>query len=134
MRFVLLILIATASLPAVAQSRRVSPAATPVVASVAADLTVKQMFDEANAYNKVKFAEYEQKKIAYSERLRLATEREQRQLAAKYATSASTRGNLTGEDIYYAGLLNWIAENYDGTTEMLIRYLASPDQKPLARV
>ena len=130
MRFVLLILIATASLPAVAQSRRVSPAATPVVASVAADLTVKQMFDEANAYNKLKFAEYEQKKIAYSERLRLATEREQRQLAAKYATSASTRGNLTGEDIYYAGLLNWIAENYDGTTEMLIKYLSSPDQKP----
>jgi thiol-disulfide isomerase/thioredoxin len=108
----------------------VSPAGTPVVSPVAADVSVKQMFDEANSYNKVKFAEYEQKKIAYSERLRLETERQQRQLAAKYATSASTRANPTGEDIYYTGLLHWIAENYDGTTEALKKYLESPDQKP----
>ncbi len=130
MRFVVAIFILTLSLSAVAQSRRVNPAGMPVVAPVAADLTVKQMFDEANSYNKVKFAEYEQKKIAYSERLRLTTEREQRQLAAKYATAASTRSNLTAEDIYYAGLLNWISENYDGTTEMLIKFLGSTDEKP----
>lgn len=130
MRFFLIIVILTSSLTLFAQSRRVNPAATPALIPIGGDLSVKQMFDEANSYNKTKFAEYEQKKIAYSERLRLETERAQRQLAAKYATSASTRANLTSEDIYYAGLLNWIAENYDGTTEMLKKYLESPDQKP----
>lgn len=129
MRPALLILISIFTLTSFAQSRRVSPTGA-VTTAVAADLTVKQMFDEANAYNKTKFAEFEQKKIAYSERLRLQTEREQRQLAAKYATSASARPNLTGEDIYYVGLLHWIAENLDGTTETLKRYLESTDQIP----
>lgn len=130
MRFVFVILILCFSLSAFAQSRRVSPSGTPVITAVAADLSPKQMFDEANSYNRIKFAEYEQKKIAYSERLRLETERAQRQLAAKYATAISTRTNLTGEDIYYTGLLHWIAENYDGTTAALQKYLDSPDQKP----
>lgn len=130
MRFVFLVLILALSISVNAQSRRVNPAGASVVAPVAADLSVKQMFDEVNAYNKTKFAEYEQKKIAYSERLRLATEREQRQLAAKYATAVSTRSNPTGEDIYYTGLLHWIAENYDGTTEALKKYLDSSDLEP----
>ena len=129
MRPILFVLILTFSVSVFAQSRRVNPAGTPA-STVAVELTVKQMFDEANAYNKNKFAEYEQKKIAYSERLRLQTEREQRQLAAKYATSAATRSNLSGEDVYYVGLLHWIAENFDGTTEALKRYLDSADQKP----
>jgi hypothetical protein len=105
MRFVLVIFILGFSVPAFAQSRRVAPVPTPVTA-IAPDLTFKQMFDEVSAYNKVKFAEYEAKKIAYSERLRLETERGQRQLAAKYATSAGGRSDLTAEDIYYVGLLN----------------------------
>jgi thiol-disulfide isomerase/thioredoxin len=129
MQIIFLILVATLAIPVYAQSRRVSPAATPAPA-VATDLTVKQMFDEANSYNKVKFAEYEQKKIAYTERLRLDTERQQRQLAAKYATSAALRTDLTGEDIYYVGLLHWISENYDATTEFLKKYLASNEQRP----
>ena len=128
MRLIVFITIAILTFPAYSQSRRVAPATTPAPA-VGTELTVKQMFDEANTYNKIKFAEYEQKKIAYTERLRLDTERQQRQLAAKYATSAALRPNLTGEDIYYVGLLNWIAENYEATTESLTKYLASTDQK-----
>jgi thiol-disulfide isomerase/thioredoxin len=129
MRFITVtFLMITVATLAPAQSRRVSPVAPP--ATVAAELTVKQMFDEANGYTKAKFAEFEQKKVTYSERLRLQTEREQKQLAAKYATSAATRTNLTGEDLYYVGLLQWIAENLDATTEFLQRYLQSTDLKP----
>jgi hypothetical protein len=69
--------------------------ARPTVSTVAAELSIKQMFEEANGYNRKKFAEYEQKKIAYSEKLRLSTERAQRELAAKYATAAATRTNLS---------------------------------------
>lgn len=130
MRIIFFIVIATLSISTFAQSRRVNPAGAPVAAQVAMELSIRQMFDEANAYNKVKFAEYDLKKVAYTERLRLETEREQRQLAAKYATSAATRTDLTGEDVYYLGLLHWIAENYDGTTDALKTYLASSDQKP----
>ena len=129
MRFVLISIILSLPISLLAQSGRINPAVTPA-ASVALDLSVKQMFDEANSYNRVKFAEYEQKKIAYSERLRLATERDQRQLAAKYANAAATRVNVSSEDIYYTGLLHWIAENYDGTVEALKKYLESADQKP----
>jgi thiol-disulfide isomerase/thioredoxin len=131
MRFVFVFFILAALCTTLAaQSGRVNPASTPVASTVAAELSIKQMFEEANGYNRTKFAEFEQQKIAYSEKLRLATEREQRQLAAKYATSAGTRTNLSGEDIYYLGLLNWIAENFDGTAEALKKFLESADQKP----
>jgi len=129
MHFLLITLILVSTITSLAQSRRVNPAGLPVTA-VAAELTVKQMFDEANGYTKAKFAEFEQKKTAFSERLRLQTEREQKQLAAKYATAAAIRPNLSGEDLYYVGLLQWIAENLDGTTEFLKKYLESPDQRP----
>ncbi len=126
MRFLLITFLFISTVTSFAQSRRVSPAGAPA-SPVAGELTAKQMFDEANAYTKTKFAEFEKNKTAYSERLRLQTEREQRQLAAKYATAAATRPNLSGEDLYYVGLLHWIAENLDSTTEFLKKYLESPD-------
>lgn len=89
--------------------------------------SVKAMFDEVNGYNKAKFAEYEAKKLPYSERLRLQTEREQKQLAARYAAIAAARANSSGDDLYYTGLLNWIAENLDNTNEALKKFLASPE-------
>ena len=96
-----MLIILTCAAPLVAQSRRVNPAATPT-AAVALELSVKQMFDEANAYTKTKFAEFEQKKIGYSERLRLQTEREQKQLAAKYAflIDACTNGGNDFADLF----------------------------------
>ncbi|MBA2735411.1 MAG: redoxin family protein [Pyrinomonadaceae bacterium] len=110
-----------------AQSRRVNPnlpAATSSAQNPANDLTSKQMFDEANAYAKTKFAEYELKKTPYNESLRLQTLREQKQLAAKYATLSSARENLAGEDFYYVGLLHWIAENLDGAAENFRKFTA----------
>ena len=113
----------TISLPA--QSRRVVPQNTAV--STSSEISVKTMFDEANGYNKAKFAEFEQKKVPYTEALRLQTEKEQKQLAAKYAASAGARSNLTTDDVYYVGLLHWIAENLDGTNGSLRKYLTMPE-------
>lgn len=125
---------------AFAQSRRVSPANSQdrtATAETTVELTVKQMFDEANAYNKAKFAEFEKKKIAYSENLRLQTEREQKQLAAKYAATASARTGLSGDDLYYLGLLHWIAENLEGAAASLRQYAAletaTPEKAQTAR-
>ncbi|HKP68025.1 MAG TPA: TlpA disulfide reductase family protein [Pyrinomonadaceae bacterium] len=122
MPILLLLILFTLSVAANAQSGRISPQSTPP-STVAAELTVKQMFDEANAYNKLKFAEYEKKKVSYSEKLRLQTEVERRQLAAKYATTAATRSTLSADELYYIGMLQWIAENLDQTGIFLKRYL-----------
>ena len=136
MRIFVLLILFTSVFTAAAQSRRVvagsSSSPTSSVVSTP-DQTVKAMFDEANSYNKVKFAEFEQKKVAYTDRLRLQTEREQKQLAAKYASAVSTRSNLSGDDLYYLGLLNWIAENLDGTASAFTKYLAGPEL-PIERV
>jgi thiol-disulfide isomerase/thioredoxin len=129
MRLLAVVLILFASSIAPAQARRVSP--TPgTVSSIAADVPVKQMFDEANTYSRNKFAEFEAKKIRFSEALRLQTEREQKQLAAKYAAAVSASGEISGIDLYYHGLLHWIAENLDGTAESLRKYVAGADTQP----
>lgn len=109
------------------QSGRVAPGAakqdSPATQALA-ELSVKQMFDEANAYSKNKFAEFEQRKIKYSEGLRKQTQQEQKQLAAKYAAAAAARTDLAGDDYYYLGMLHWIAENLDGTSDSLKIFLA----------
>jgi thiol-disulfide isomerase/thioredoxin len=121
--------ILAASIPVAAQSGRAPQAVPSAVASTRSpasdELTVKQMFDEANGYTKAKFAEYAEKKTPYNDALLARTKLEQRQLAARYATIAGSRKNLAGDDLYYLGMLHWIAENFDGTADALRRFTAS---------
>ncbi len=114
-----------------AQSGRNAGAAESSTTSVKAELSVKELFDEANEYNKIKFAEYEKKKIPYSENLRVQTEKQQRELAAKNAAIAASRNDLKGEDFYYLGLLHWIAKNFDETAASMQKFIAEQgdDQK-----
>ena len=88
------------------------------------------MFNEANNYTKVKFAEFERQKIPYNDELYKKTVGEQKQLAAKYAAQILTRQNLLTDDFYYLGMLHSIAENSDGASEWLRKFLAS--EKPNA--
>jgi len=114
--------------PDFAQSRRVIPNTPPPTASVVTetkDATAEEMFTEANTYSKKKFAEFEAKKIPFSDNLFKQTIREQKQLAAKYATVLAGRETLKGEDFYYAGMLNWLADNQDNAAEFFQKYLAA---------
>ena len=125
----ILILLLGGSL-AFGQARRVNPAAPrPSSEAAAAEPArpVKEMFDEANTYNKVKFAEFEQKKVPVSDGLIARTQLERKQLAAKYAAMIRQRTDLTTEDYYYLGLLHWIAENLDATRETFVKYLSAAD-------
>jgi thiol-disulfide isomerase/thioredoxin len=88
------------------------------------DLFVKKLFDETNGYIKAKAAEYDAKKVPFSQRLLDQTRLEQRQMAAKYAATVSGRKDLSGDDLYYVGMLHWIAENLDGTAENLRKFIA----------
>lgn len=119
---------------AFAQSGRISPKSANQPLDTAAaqlnNLTAEQMFDEANSYAKTKFAEFEQKKISYSDSLYKKIVLEQKQLAAKYSAALMMRQNLSGDDFYYFGMLHWLAENGDGATENLQKFLAA--EKPSA--
>lgn len=128
----LLVLLTFASL-SFGQARRVVPGTTPVPAPAtdgAAEKTVKRMFEEANAYRRARYAEFEQKKIGYSESLRRRTETEQKQLAAKFAAQTAARGQLSTEDLYYLGMLQWTADNLAATVDALTKFLAAPDRLP----
>lgn len=129
-KLVLSLLFLSLSIGVFAQSRRVNPnKPPPQTAAVSAmdELTVKQMYEEANVYAKNKFAEFEKQKLPFSDSLYKRTILEQKQLAAKFSALAVTRSNLAGDDFYYLGMLNWLAENSDNAAESLQKYLAVED-------
>lgn len=130
MRSFIILILLLFTLDLAAQSGRVGPNSTPDPNGPGADMTVKQMFDEANTYSKTKYAEFEKKKVPFNEKLLAQTQKEQKQLAAKYAAVTAARKNLAGEEFYYAGLLHWIAENLDGASEELGKFLASEAPAP----
>jgi thiol-disulfide isomerase/thioredoxin len=105
--------------------------------SAAEPVPVSELFNEASTYRRAKFSEYQRQNLPYSEKLRAQTEREQKQLAARLAAEAGARGTLSGDDLYYLGMLHWIAENLDATAAALKRFLEqdgiSPDKAQNAR-
>jgi hypothetical protein len=118
----------SASINNFAQSRRVSPkSATPATPATDAmnDLTAEQMFAEANTYSKRKFAEFETKKIPFSDNLFKRTVLEQKQLAAKYAAAVFAWRNVAGEDFYYLGMLNWLADNSEKAAESFQKFIVT---------
>lgn len=124
MRVTVLILALICSVAA--QSGRTSTATNDSPSAIkTANSTVKELFEEANSYLRVKAGEFETKKVPFSDRLYEQTKLEQRQLAAKYATVAGLRKDLAGEDYYYLGMLHWIAENFDGASESLEKFVSS---------
>lgn len=123
-----LLVIVFAATPVVnsAQSGR-PPALTSATPDPLSQKSVKDLFDEANGYIRDKAAEMEAKKIGFSEARLEQLKLEQRLLAAKYATIAGNRKDLATEDVYFAAMLNWIAENLDATIEMMQRYTTAND-------
>ncbi|HEY2867641.1 MAG TPA: TlpA disulfide reductase family protein [Pyrinomonadaceae bacterium] len=117
---------------ALAQSRRVGPesATVALTSDPTAGRSAKDLFDEANAYNRKKFAEFDQKKVAVSEALIQQTYRERKQLAAKYAAAVGKRTELTADDLYYLGMLHWVADNGDAAREAFEIYLTKSDLPP----
>jgi thiol-disulfide isomerase/thioredoxin len=121
--YILLITVLLAASAAAQSGRAVKTSATD-------DRPVKELFEQANSYRRIKYEEFEKKKIGVSKFLREQTEKEQRQLAAKLAATAETGKELTPEDLYYLALLHWIAENLDSTSETLAKFLGQSERTP----
>jgi thiol-disulfide isomerase/thioredoxin len=115
------------SLAAVAQSGRV---AVPTPENATVQLSAESLFEEADTYQKKKFADFAKKNIPYSESLHRSTLKEQTRLAAKNAAILAARTNLIPGDAYFLGMLYWLAGNADGAVEALGRFLASEKPEP----
>jgi len=142
MRIAAVFVIFVFSLAGFGQSGRVSPAKGSQDAEARtlgpnAGMSVRDMFDEVNEYVKKKVTEFEAKKLPFSDALFERTKQEQRQLAAKFAAIAGSRADLKGDDLYYLGMLHWIAQNQDGTADALDKFVAldtaDPDRRQTAR-
>jgi thiol-disulfide isomerase/thioredoxin len=96
--------------------------------STAADSkTAPKLFEEANSYAQKKFETFEKLKMPYDQQLKQKIEKEQRELADRYAAALATR-KPTGRDNYYLGMLYNLAGKADGAYEAMQRFLnESPD-------
>jgi thiol-disulfide isomerase/thioredoxin len=117
------------SLDSFAQARRITqPPPSATVASTADNRAASALYDEASTYAQKKFQEFASKKLPFDPALMEKTTQEQKELAARYAAELSARPNLSGEDLYYAGLLYHLSANEERTIEMLKRFLDRDQQ------
>jgi len=98
--------------------------------------SAQELYQETNTYVDKKFAELNRKSVTYDPKLAAAVESEQKELAVKYATILLQRGSLTGEDLYYLGMLQYLGNNPKGALEAMRKFLAtnpSGEKAQLAR-
>jgi thiol-disulfide isomerase/thioredoxin len=101
------------------QAKEAMPAATPAMPANAALL-----YEEAAKYAERKFDEYERNRVPFSRALATETFQQQSELAARHAAQLAARGNLSGVDNYYLGLLYELAGKNSEVIEPLRRFLA----------
>jgi thiol-disulfide isomerase/thioredoxin len=88
-----------------------------------------KLYEEANGYIAKKYEDFNHHHVPYDQKLADKTFQEQRDLAARFAATLDTRGNLAGDDLYYLALLQRLANKEDDALETLRRFLA---EKPLS--
>jgi thiol-disulfide isomerase/thioredoxin len=116
-----------ASLQGFAQARRITQ--PPPATSAAMDnRAASALYDEAANYARKKYEEFASKQLPFDPTLLEKTAQEQKELAARYAAALSKRHNLSGEDLYYTGLLYHLSDNEERTVEMLKRFLGGDPQ------
>jgi thiol-disulfide isomerase/thioredoxin len=91
--------------------------------------TAIQLFEEADSYVRKKFEAFEKAKMPYDEQLKRKIEREQRDLAGRYAIALAAR-KLAGMDVYYLGMLYNLAGQTAGAYDAMRRFLnENPDAR-----
>jgi thiol-disulfide isomerase/thioredoxin len=100
-----------------------SSSATPQTSDDLGQKTATQLFEDADTYAHRKFEAFEKLKMPYDDQLKQKIEKEQRELAAKYAVALAAR-KLSGNDIYYLGMLHNLAGKPDGAYEAMQRFLS----------
>src|ERR1044071_7358374 len=69
----------------------------------------QELFEDANGYLGRRYQEFNKQKLPYDAKLEAQTKKEQKDIATKNAAILQARGSLKGDDLYYLGMLNYIA-------------------------
>ena len=128
MKFVFSIsLVLLLSVIAAAQSGRATPSPTPETNTA----TAKELYEEASSYVRVKADEYAKKNVPFSaDRLEVLLS-QQKALAAHNALRFAKINAPEEDDLYYLGMLHWLAQNFDGARGSLTSYLADSPEDPV---
>jgi thiol-disulfide isomerase/thioredoxin len=86
-------------------------------------LPAKVLFEEARSYADKTFAEFNNQKVPFDQKLETKIKQEQKDLAAKYAAVLQARKSLAHADVYYLGMLHHLAGNGEGALEAMSNYL-----------
>lgn len=95
-----------------------------------------ELYEEANGYLARKYAEFNKQKVGYDSKLEAKTKQEQKELAVANATILTRRNDLSGDDLYYLGMLQHLAGDSDATLKVMRRFLAKSqtgDKSQIAR-
>ena len=94
----------------------------------------RELFEDANGYLGRRFQEFNKQKLAYDPKLEAQTKKEQKELAVRNAAILQSRAPLTGDDLYYLGMLHHLASDADAALAAMRLFLKDdPDgQKPQA--
>jgi thiol-disulfide isomerase/thioredoxin len=84
----------------------------------------QSLYDEANNYITNKYEEFNRRKVSFDPALEAATRQEQKELAARHAATLAARSPLSGNDLYYLGLLYHLAENSESALTVLRQFVA----------
>ena len=106
----------------------------PVTAIPADTRPAQVLYEEANNYTAKKYEEFNRKNVSFDPKLESTTRQEQKDLATRYAATVAVRPSLTGNDLYYLGLLYHLADNSDGALASLRRFVAGNSTGELAQM
>jgi thiol-disulfide isomerase/thioredoxin len=100
--------------------------------SAGGDRSVRALYEEANTYIDKKYEDFNKRSIVFDPRLEAMTRQEQKDLAARNAAIAA-KSALSGDDLYYLGMLYHLADNSEEALASLRQYLAKTSTGTLAQ-
>ena len=95
-----------------------------------------ELYEEANGYLARKYAEFNKQKLGYDSKLEAKTRQEQKEIALANATILAQRKDLSGNDLYYLGMLQHLTGDSEATLKTMRRFLAKSltgDKAQIAR-
>ncbi|HEV2800671.1 MAG TPA: TlpA disulfide reductase family protein [Pyrinomonadaceae bacterium] len=130
-----LVLLAALSLPA--QTFAQEGTSTTNAPSFASGKSVAALYAEAEGYARKKYEAFEREGLGYDQKLVAEVEREQRALAARYASEVAARETLPPRELLHLGQLYNVAEDAERAVRTMRRFLsenprASNDERETA--
>ncbi|HEX6650546.1 MAG TPA: redoxin domain-containing protein [Pyrinomonadaceae bacterium] len=83
----------------------------------------QELYEDANGYLGRRYQEFNKQKLPYDPKIEAQTKKEQKDLAIKNAATLQSRSPLSGDDLYYLGMLHHLASNADAALASMRQFL-----------